>query len=231
MKGQDITAAQALDNMRTMLNIVKEYNSGKPIFIDQLLYMDNTEGFEDNPQIYPDQVPSFLSQLAPILTTYTNGYGVWAYRNYRNSPLYNYEFALGTSGWTFNTTAKVSEHNGSKAAHLEPSGSISQKVKDGGDGMKTHDNIVSFTADCDAPATITVTLGGRTQSVDVNGYGQVELNFGKLEYDEIIISSNGEVWIDDVYIYNFISDGQLYDVNNNELSCIGAIRSLNSQLN
>ncbi len=231
VRGQDITAAQAIDNMNSMLGVVKSHNEGKPIFIDQLLYRDNTEGFEYNPQIYAEELPVFLSQLAPTLRNNTCGYGVWAYRNYRNSPVYNYGFALGTSGWTFSTSAKVTDRNGSRAAHLQPQGTITQKIRDGGEKMKTHNNIVAFTVDSDEPATVTVTLGALSKSVEVNGLQNVEIDFGKLEYDEISFSSTNDVWIDDIFIYNFIQDGQLYDVNNNELSCIGAIRSLNSQLN
>ncbi len=229
--GQDISAAQAVDNMVNMLQIVKSQNGGKPIFIDQLLYMDNTEGFEDNPQIYPQEVPTFLSQLAPVLSSYTCGYGVWDYRNYRNSPVYNYEFALGTSGWNFSTLARVVDRDGNKVAHLEPMGSISQKIKEGGLGMRTHNNIVEFVVDSNGPATVTVTLGASSKTVEVNGLQKISLDFGRLEYDEIAFSTTGETWLDNIYIYNFVQDGQLYDENNNELSCISVIRSLNSQLN
>ncbi len=231
IKGQDISAAQALAQMRDMLDLVRQYNEGKPIFIDQLLYMDNTEAFSYNPQIHPEELPSFITQLAPILRDYTNGYGVWAYRNYKNSPLYNYGFALGSRGWVFNTLADVVQRNGSSALHLKPYGSVSQRMSRPPEGQRTHDNYVSFKADSDSPVTLQVTLGALTKEVEINGPQDVEINFGKLEYNEISFTALGDVWIDDIFVYNFIQDGQLYDCSNNELSCIEAIRTLNSELN
>lgn len=93
---QELTAASAVDMMNQQLAMVQAYNGGKPIYIDQLLYMDETEGFAHNARLAPGERGVFLASISGVLRRYTNGYGIWSYRNYANNPLYNSQFALKT---------------------------------------------------------------------------------------------------------------------------------------
>ena len=52
--------------------------AGKPLYIEQLLYMDSTEAFSHNTQVEDEQVGEFVRNLAPVLSGRTNGYGLWA---------------------------------------------------------------------------------------------------------------------------------------------------------
>lgn len=229
-RGEKISAATALAAMDSQLNVVKMYNGGKPIYIDQLLYTDSTEEFSHNAQLLDSERNLFITSLPDILRKYTNGYGVWSYWNYTNNPVYNSQFALDERGWE-TSRANVVERDGSRQMRIEGSGRISQKIGSRIDGKFNHANYVRFSADSDEPATLYVVLGSVTKEVQVNGKGQYELNFGRLSYDKVEFRAGKEVYVDNIHVYNFIQDGQLHDLDNRELDCMDAIRTLNGLMN
>lgn len=229
--GVEIGAASAVRTMAEKLDEVRSYNGGKPVFVDQLLYMDNTEGFEYNARLAPGERGAFLTSVPQALRGRTNGYGIWSYRNYTNNPLYNCQFALGSRGWETNN-AWVEERSGSRQMRLEAGGGASQQFGGRMRGKETHDNHVRFTAESDEPVTVVVSIGTDSQSVEVNGRGQYDLNFGPVRSSTVsFLAQGGRAYVDNVQVYNFIQDGQLYDLDGQELSCIGAMRALNSQMN
>ncbi len=228
--GQMISASDAIHTMNEQLSIVKDHNGGKPIFIDQLLYMDVTEGFENNARLLESHRGLFLMSLPTTLRTYTNGYAVWTYRNYTNNPVYNCQFALGSRGWE-TKNASTQEHNGSMQMHLQPGGTIIQKIGHRIGGRTTHDNFVRFTAESSQPVTLTVSLGKASQQVQVNGAGSFELNLGPVNFYDVTFQADGPMYLDNIQVYNFIQDGQLRDVDGSELSCMGAMRILNGAMN
>ncbi len=229
-EGEQITAAQAIGEMGQQLQLVKAYNGGKPIFIDQLLYMDATEEFSHNAQLYDSERVPYLTALPPVLRRFTNGYAVWSYRNYTNNPVYNCQFALGTRGWE-TSRAKVRQLDGSNQIYLDNGGSISQQIGHRIAGKRSHDNIVQFSARSNKPVTVAVTLGQQTKEVQVMGEGQYELNFDRLEYDVITFRTYGDVYLDNINVFNFVQDGQMYDIDGRELSCLTAMRQLNAVMN
>lgn len=229
-QGERITAENAISTMRNELNLVKAFNDGKPVFIDQLLYMDATEEFSQNAQLYEEERNVFLLELPEVLRQYTNGYAVWSYRNYTNNSVYNCQFALNSRGWE-TSRARAVEHDESMQMKLQRGGAISQKVGTRISGKLTHDNHVRFTADSEDMVTVAVKMGGVTKEVQVQGKKQFDLNFGRLFYDEIRFEARGEVYLDNIEVYNFIQDGQLYGIDGEELSSIDAVRMLNGQLN
>lgn len=228
--GEKISAQTALHTMDRILGEVKVQNGGKPIYIDQLLYTDATEAFSHNAQIYDEEQGAYLLSLPPILRTYTSGYAVWSYYNYLNNPVYNSQFALGSRGWETDN-AWVEERSGSKQMRLGSYGEISQEIGHRITDKTEKENFVRFTAESDAPVTVTVCLGRLKKEVTVQGSGQYELNFGRLDYQDIAFSSNGEVYLDNIAVYNFVQDGKLHDVDGNELSCMEPLRTLNQMMN
>lgn len=232
--GQDanveLTGAQALNTMISQLAWVKSENGGKPIYIDQLLYMDATERFSYNARLQESERAAYLTGLPPVLKKYTNGYGIWSYRNYVNNPLYNSQFALKDRGWE-TSRAHFVRRGDSMAAHLEPMGRLSQKCGGRIEDKEERDNYVRFTADSDQVVTLTVALGTRRKEVRISGRGDHLLNFGKLDYDQIAFTADGDVYLDNVQVYNFVQDGQLYDQDGNALSCLEAMRTLNAAMN
>ena len=228
--GDVLSAQEAIKTMNEQLSLVRANNGGKPVFIDQLLYMDATEGFEQNARLAESHRGAFLTGIPDTLRAHTNGYAVWTYRNYTNNPVYNHQFALGTRGWNV-TNGSVMERNGSSQLLLQSGGSLSQKVGHRIGGRTTHDGYVRFTADSDEPAVLTVKLGSMSQRVEVNGPKQYDLNLGRKGFYEVSFETDGEVYLDNIHVYNFVQDGQLRDIDGNELSCMGAMRTLNANMN
>lgn len=229
--GQDkvLTAAEALSMMEEQLYLVQAYNGGKPIYIDQLLYMDITPGFERNARLLESERNNYLLGLPPLLNKYTNGYAVWSYRNYANNPVYNSQFALGDRGWE-SSRGRVTKRDGSYQMRLESGGRISQEIGYWISQKMERDNHVRFTADSNFPVRLFVTLGSRTEEVMVDGKGTFDLNFGKLEYGAVRFAAADELWLDNISVYNFVQDGQLYGMDGEELGCLEGIRALNRML-
>lgn len=228
--GDVLSTWEAIKTMNEQLSLVRANNGGKPVFIDQLLYMDATEGFEQNARLAESHRGAFLTGIPDTLRAHTNGYAVWTYRNYTNNPVYNHQFALGTRGWNV-TNGSVMERNGSSQLLLQSGGSLAQKVGHRIGGRTTHDGHVRFTADSDEPAVLTVKLGSMSQTVEVNGPKQYDLNLGRKGFYEVSFETDGDVYLDNIHVYNFVQDGQLRDIDGNELSCMGAMRTLNASMN
>lgn len=228
--GDVLSAEEAIKTMNEQLSLVRLNNGGKQVFIDQLLYMDVTEGFEQNARLAESHRGAYLTGIPATLRTHTNGYAVWTYRNYTNNPVYNHQFALGTRGWDVKNGC-VMERDSSNQLYLQSGGTLSQKVGHRIGGRTTHDGHVRFTADSDEPVTLTVKLGSMSQTVEVNGPKQYDLNLGQNGFYEVSFETNGDVYLDNIHVYNFVQDGQLHDVDGNELSCMDAIRTLNASMN
>ena len=231
--GQDfnrvITAADAVSMMEQQLKKVKEHNGGKPIFIDQLLYMDETPGFEHNARLAVEERNAYLIGISEILRTYTNGYAVWSYRNYANNAVFNSQFALGDQGWD-TRGVRIVQRDGSNQAWIQGGGSIAQDVGHRISVKQKFENHVRFTADSDRPVKLSIILGSETQEVMVDGKGQYDLNFGSAEYRQVRFRADGDVYLDNINVYNFVQDGQIYDLDGNELSCLAGVRELNRRL-
>ena len=75
-KNERVSAAEALEKAPVFFNRLRVYSGGKPAYIDQLLFTDNTIGYEHNAQLQDDQKALYLEGLAPILKNMTMGYGL-----------------------------------------------------------------------------------------------------------------------------------------------------------
>lgn len=224
-----LTAQEAISMMEQIFDTVKSHNGGKPIYIDQLLYMDATPGFEHNARLLEDERNGYLTGISHILQQYTNGYAVWSYRNYAHNGVFNSQFALGSTGWD-TRGVKIVQRDGSSQAYLQKGSSLSQNVSNRISAKQQSENHVRFTADSDKPVTLSVTLGGVTKELTIHGKKQFDLNFGCLEYDEAQFRARGDVYLDNISVYNFVQQGELHDLDGNELSCMEGIRELNRQL-
>ena len=225
-QGKEITAAEALKTMRELLSQVKAYNGGKSLYIDQLLYMDNTPGFEDNARLAEGERTAFLEGADGVLESCTMGYGIWTYRNYGNNALYNSQFALGEAGWDFDSGCKVVKKDGSMKAQLAVKNTISQDFSSrlgAGDTIK-----VRFQAKADGIAQIWVTIGMETKYITVSGDEDVYLEFTQ-GGNRITFSADREVWIDNVNVYTWETDGGLYGIDGQPAGLIPSMRILNQK--
>jgi hypothetical protein len=99
-QGEQLTAQRAVELLAHMLNDVSE-NGDKPNHIvDQFNFVDEAPKFKGiHAEINPAEVSGFLDGAAPLLAHNSAGYGVWAYRDYRQNLLYNARFLMGVRGW------------------------------------------------------------------------------------------------------------------------------------
>ena len=223
-EGERLEAAEAAAKSQEMLDSVLAHTGGKRLYIEQFLYMDNTPGFEHNAQVKEDQLDDYLRRMAEILKPRIVGYGVWAYRNYGNNLLYNPQFALGEAGWQLENGAAVESYDGSSQAALPAGGRLSNPVAS--EGLQTY---VSFTVTPSAFTTLSVTLGSDEQTVTVEESGLVELTYEN-GGTGLSITADAPCHIDNVKVYTRVQEGELYQMDGSEGSCIQAIRALNKKL-
>lgn len=223
-----ISAEEALSAMtRNLDNIYRK--AGKPLFIEQLLYMDSTEAYSYNTQIEDGEVGDFIDRLAPVLNGRTNGYGLWVYRNYVNNTVYNCQFGLGTDGWNFQGGSLVEEHNGSNMALLGKNASISQSL----DGRVPNSSkvYIEFYAEPQMDnSALTVEFGDEKRMVRVNGGRTCHLEFDNKYQYSITITADRKTYVDDVRVYTYEQNGRIYDRDGSEGAFAENFRRLNRAL-
>ena len=231
-EGETVSAKSVLSELNNYLDLTNFYSGGKPLYVDQLLFVDNTEEYIHNARIKTEELPQFLISAAPILKQKTMGYGIWTYRNYTNNLIYNSQFALGEKEWSMGPGASVVRHNGNMAARLSGKGSqISQNIGTRGGSRENKNVRVSFRADSSSLSTLIVTLGYGSMLVNIKGNVQVDLDFGTMDFTRLTIACDDEeIFIDNVNVYNYEQDGHIYSRQGEALDCLDAVRELNGYL-
>lgn len=223
----EITAAQALSAMEANLARAGSFNNGKPFYLEQLLFTDNTPQFDYNAKLMANEMAGFITGMEPILKARTMGYGIWAYRNYGSNALFNSQFGLGEKGWDFSEGSSVVERNGTNMARLTAKSSISQNF---GGRLGNNGSVkVRFHGESSEPRQIWVHLGSETKYVNIDGSQDYFLEFAGRD-NQITFSADGTVYVDNVNVYDFETDGKLYSMEGTELEMIGAVRQLNGSL-
>lgn len=224
-QGERLDAAEALAKSEQMLDQVLAGTNGKLLYIEQFLYMDNTPGFEHNAQVKDDQVDDYIIAMADVLKSRIMGYGVWTYKNYADNLLYNPQFAMGDTGWQLEGGAQVEEYEGSLRAKLPVGGRIGNTVANEGEAIR-----VRFTVACTEETVLTVTLGEEQQTVEARpGISRIELVYEN-GGSGLSLTADNLCYIDNVKVYTRVQEGQLYDLDGREGTCIEAIRRLNRSL-
>lgn len=225
-----MSAAQVLPQTAATLDWVSQYNGGKPLYIDQFLFTDNTPGFEENPKLDEAEMPVYLTQCASVLKEKAMGYGIWTYRDYGNNMIYNSQFALGKEGWMSSGRTEVVNRDGSNQLEIESFGRISQTVNPAGSAIEGETVKVRFLADSPKGASVTVRMGEKSQTRTVQGKQQIVLEFPMGSLGEFSISSDRAVYVDNIQVYTHVTEGKLYDIDGNPDSCLEAVRTLNASL-
>ncbi len=224
----DITAETALTAMDKNLSDTLGKNGGKPLFLEQFLYYDNTPEFSYNPKLQEGQYQAFFQGAVPILKEKTGGYGVWTYRNYGNNALYNSQFGLGQEGWEFSGKAYVDTEGNHQA--VIPAGSfISQDLGGRAGTVIGKAMTVEFDAESSQGAHVTVSCGGESRTVEINGESQAKIQLVP-SGSQLKLYSDGEVTVDNVRFYSWETDGRLYGMDGTERDLIPLIRELNASL-
>lgn len=228
--GEKVTWKQALSKTGEILEKVKQGTEGKKIFIDQFLYYDNTQVYSHNAQLIENQIDDYLINSVKTLERYTNGYGIWVYRDYYMDTIANGSFADGLNGWVTYGAAEVKRVDGNNKCLLVNHAKIEQNVS--GKVTNTTGNI---TCRLDASLienafTLQFSMSGEEKELLVTENGTYYVEFEGDEWDTLTISSEGEGFVDNIKLYNFCQQGMLYDVDGNEGELIDTMRELNGKM-
>jgi hypothetical protein len=99
-RGERLDAEQAAHLFGHMLDEVSYQGSRPRHIVDQFNFVDEAPKFKGiHAEIRDEQVARFLQLSAPLLLEKSRGYGIWAYRDYRQNILYNARFLMGMRGW------------------------------------------------------------------------------------------------------------------------------------
>jgi len=99
-KGERLGAQGAAQLLEHMLDEVSDRGSRPDHIVDQFNFVDESPKFKGvHAEIEPDEVADFLRLAVPLLRQKSGGYGVWAYRDYRQNVLFNARFLMGMKGW------------------------------------------------------------------------------------------------------------------------------------
>lgn len=228
-KGEEVTADEALEKTAYMLDSINTVTDNKRLFIDQFLFYDNTPEFYYNAKLKPEEVNSYLEKAAGVLYEKTGGYGIWTYRDYDASMLYNSQFALGLDGWTADGEAEII-NDGSNRLKLQAGAVLSQAA----DSSRNHfpGNEVTVELDVEltdaAAAELAITAGSRQKRIPVSESGRVSVTVTDDGNYDLSITSDADIIIDNVKLYSYIQNGLLYDHMGEPLEGLSGMRRLNA---
>lgn len=231
--GEQVGFQEAMEKTEYILGQLKQENGGKPVYIDQFIFADNTPGYSGNAQIKEGELDDYLENVHAVLQEYSKGYGIWTYRNYRTNMLYNPQFALGEAGWSSTGSVDFSSGGGSAACKLEQGGSIRQTVP----VIRNHFDNEAYILEMDivniqTAGKLRIRVGEESRTADITEEGKIQLTFPKSSSFELEITSEEcGVSVDNVRLYPYVHQGYLYNEENEALQCMKAVRELNRHLN
>ena len=113
-EGEILSTEQAIGLLTHALNEVTGRGADVGHIVDQFNFVDDAPKFRGiHARIDPEEVGQFLHAAVPVMATLSRGFGIWAWRDYRQNLLYNARFLLGTRGWEVACgTARPQRHGG-----------------------------------------------------------------------------------------------------------------------
>jgi len=229
----EISSTEALSLMNYKLKEISENTQDKKIFIDQFIWSDNTPGFESNTKILSDEIDTFLRNSCDVIKKHTIGYGVWTYKDYKTNIVYNPSFSLGTKGWIVDGNFHIKKNE----IVLDEGSSLTQLIS--GQRLdlfkKRPMSDISFYAKAVTPdAKIKIEFGDNMFIQTINN---TDSTYHKKITKEVRGDSSitfqvldGSMSLSNVELYNFIQQGEIYDVDSNPDIFLEPMRQLNKCL-
>lgn len=227
--GTEITADMGIQKAGEILGNLRRLAGGKPIFVDQFLYDDNTPEFAHNARIIERELPSYITGMASVLTAAGGGYAVWAYRDYKDNAIYNGQFGLGDEGWKLTGGAEVENAENNAFLFLPAGGRAMQNLS--GRTTKGEKTWISFHYRAEEPCSLRIEAGNDAKTVALKGEGDLTLESGLSQVPSLSFRALGAaVELDEVQVYGFVTEGGIYRCDGSEGPYLQAIRELNRRL-
>lgn len=226
------TVLNAVDTakMSESLLAASQTYAGKPVFVDQFLYMETTPGYEKIARLPETEVNAYLTQMGEVFRRQTLGYGIWTYRDYADNIIYNPEFGYSLEGWETLGRVDTVTHEGTRMAKLSAGASLSQDLS-GRTYLGEENTRISLRAVAERPVRLTITVGDHTETaVAEAGDTTLELSFPKQLGGRIRIKADGEVLLDNVKLYTHVTEGGIYGLSGEAGPYLEGIRALNRNL-
>jgi len=235
--GEKVTAEQALKKTGEILYKLKTQNEGKPIYVEQFLFADNTPGFSHNAQVKENELSLYLQNVDDVLRLCSAGYGIWTYKNYRVNLIYNPGFYLSQQGWEGIGSPEYKRIADNGVCVLKAGSGLKQilpasRMYHFADETYISSCVFSMdVVDCHEKSSVAVTVGSVTKVVDFSAATRVEIQFPKQDNMDVQIKAvTGEFCIDNVRLFSYVQNGNLYDEFGHELKHAEDIRILNRKL-
>ncbi|MBR3009002.1 MAG: hypothetical protein IKH70_10430, partial [Stomatobaculum sp.] len=236
--GTVISAEQGIGKAWDILGELRE-DAGKPVFIDQFLYTDNTPEFSHNARLREEQIPEYITGMAPVIRKAGKGYAVWTYRDYADNVVTNGQFAQGRKGWRLYGGDIVME-DGNAMLYLEKGDAAEQNLANQFTVLPDED-YVDFRAEpvlsaeqetaAAQGALLEISTGSAVKQIRVDHAGLFRVSMGKSNSTELMIRClEGTVRIDDVKVYSFVTEGGIYHMDGTPGPYLEAVRTLNRLL-
>ena len=227
-EGSVLSAGETRDMSAALIGRTKAY-AGKPVFVDQFLYTETTPGYETLPKLSEADINIYLADMGDVFRDTTIGYGIWTYRDYADSLIYNPEFGLDLKGWTQYGSVSVKEYDGTKMARLSAGAALMQDLS-GRNYLSTERTVISFRAVATQPTRITVTVGDTRTVITADRDGVYSAILPKQALGSLRISADKEVLLDNIKLYSHITEGMIYNLDGSTGPCIEGIRKLNERM-
>lgn len=232
-RGERVKAKIALRKTEDILRSLARHNGGKPVYIEQFLFYDNSPGFEHNARLEDGEIGKYLLTCPEVLRKYSAGYGVWTYRDYYDNRLYNNGFFLRERGWETEGNITFEKTGDSTVCRLTAPAVLRQRIPGVRDKQDKRELTVSFeVTECAEPNTITVIMGSQRQKVTVDHAGVYKTCFpqqGIIQFLALEVE-NGTLTVDNLRLYSHIQNGLLYDPDNRPLEQRDNLRKMNEIL-
>ena len=246
--GSLISAEQGISKAWDILGELRE-DAGKPVFIDQFLFTDNTPEFSHNAKLREDEIPEYITGMAPVIREAGKGYAVWTYRDYADNVICNGQFAQGRKGWRLYGGDIVTE-DGNAMLYLEKGDAAEQSLANQFTVLPDEDYVdlraepVSSAEQekaaaqgapagnaASAGALLEISTGGAVKQIRVDQAGLFQVPMGKSNSTELMIRClEGNVRVDDVKVYSFVTEGGIYHMDGTPGPYLEAVRTLNRLL-
>lgn len=147
--------------------------------------------------------------------------------------VYNPCFYEGTSGWEIEGSSSVQETDtGNHFLNLSAGSILRQHEVAGYQDFQPGEKItLQFEITSNTPATVTAQVGTESESLAVSGNGTYQLEFTASDSGcDLSIGTDQDIDIDNIYLFNAVQCGKVYDAFGNEEECCDALRQMNKSI-
>jgi hypothetical protein len=172
------------------------------------------------------------------MKNYTDGYGIWTYKDYKANIIYNPSFSLGTKGWIVDGNFYIKDNeiilnNGTTLTQLtliSPGDSYILSPNE----IRTMLDLSFYTKAITSNAKIKIEFGDNILVQTVNNTGSTYhynlINSVPKDSNITFQILDGSISLSNVELYNFVAHGEIYDVDFNPEKFLEPVRQLNKCL-